>query len=81
MLDHYNARALGLLEDVGLRAFADVPAGQLAYGRKRALEIATTLALDPEMLLLDEPTAGMAHADVDRIGGADPPRSARGAPS
>ncbi len=65
VLDHYNARALGLLEDVGLRAFADVPAGQLAYGRKRALEIATTLALDPEMLLLDEPTAGMAHADVD----------------
>jgi branched-chain amino acid transport system ATP-binding protein len=65
VLDHYNARALDLLEDVGLRAFAEVQAGQLAYGRKRALEIATTLALDPEMLLLDEPTAGMAHADVD----------------
>ena len=67
MLDSYNARALELLDDVGLRAFADVPAGQLAYGRKRALEIATTLALEPEMLLLDEPTAGMTHADVDRI--------------
>ena len=67
MLDRYNARALELLDDVGLRAFADVPAGQLAYGRKRALEIATTLALDPEVMLLDEPTAGMTHADVDRI--------------
>jgi branched-chain amino acid transport system ATP-binding protein len=40
---------------------------ELPYGRKRALEIATTLALDPEMMLLDEPTAGMAHEDVDRI--------------
>jgi len=40
---------------------------ELPYGRKRALEIATTLALDPEMMLLDEPTAGMAHADVERI--------------
>ncbi len=66
VLYRYNARALELLDDVGLRAFAEVPAGQLAYGRKRALEIATTLALDPEMLLLDEPTAGMTHGDVDR---------------
>jgi branched-chain amino acid transport system ATP-binding protein len=40
---------------------------ELPYGRKRALEIATTLALDPEMMLLDEPTAGMAHQDVERI--------------
>ncbi len=67
VLDRYNGRALELLDDVGLRAFADVHAGQLSYGRKRALEIATTLALEPEMLLLDEPTAGMAHADVDRV--------------
>ena len=67
VLDSYNARALELLDDVGLRGFAEVPAGQLAYGRKRALELATTLALEPEMLLLDEPTAGMTHADVDRI--------------
>jgi branched-chain amino acid transport system ATP-binding protein len=66
-LDSYNPRALRLLDDVGLLAFADVPAGQLAYGRKRALEIATTLALDPDLMLLDEPTAGMTHADVDRI--------------
>ena len=45
----------------------ETPAGLLAYGRKRALEIATTLALEPEMMLLDEPTAGMAHEDVDRV--------------
>ena len=44
-----------------------MPAVELPYGRKRALEIATTLALDPEMMLLDEPTAGMGHEDVDRI--------------
>ena len=67
VLDRYNARARELLDQVGLGEFATVPAGQLAYGRKRALEIATTLALEPEMLLLDEPTAGMTHADVDRI--------------
>src|SRR5262245_47547456 len=54
-----DGRALELLEAVGLRAMAAVPAVELPYGRKRALEIATTLALDPEMMLLDEPTAGM----------------------
>src|SRR5205807_2139236 len=47
--------------------FASWTAVELPYGRKRALEIATTLALDPEMLLLDEPTAGMGHEDIDRI--------------
>ncbi len=47
---------------------------ELPYGRKRALEIATTLALDPEMMLLDEPTAGMGHEDVDRIARADQAR-------
>src|SRR6185436_3483823 len=47
--------------------FEATTAGELAYGRKRALEIATTLALEPEMMLLDEPTAGMAHEDVGRI--------------
>jgi branched-chain amino acid transport system ATP-binding protein len=52
---------------VGLSAFADLAAGALPYGRKRALEIATTLALEPQMLLLDEPMAGMAHEDVGRI--------------
>ena len=67
VLDSFNERARALLDQVGLHDFAAEPAGQLAYGRKRALEIATTVALEPEMLLLDEPTAGMAHADVDRI--------------
>jgi len=62
-----NPRAMELLDEVGLTGFATTPAGELAYGRKRALEIATTLALDPEMLLLDEPMAGMGHEDVDRI--------------
>jgi branched-chain amino acid transport system ATP-binding protein len=66
-LDRLNGRALELLDDVGLAAFAEVPAAELSYGRKRALEIATTLALDPEMLLLDEPTSGMGHEDVGRI--------------
>jgi branched-chain amino acid transport system ATP-binding protein len=59
--------ALRLVEAVGLAEFADLHAVELSYGRKRALEIATTLALSPEMMLLDEPTAGMGHEDVDRI--------------
>ena len=50
-----------------LQDLADVPAGELPYGRKRALELATTLALEPEVLLLDEPTAGMGHEDVGRV--------------
>jgi len=67
VLDELNARALSLLADVGLESFAESSAVELPYGRKRALEIATTLALDPEMMLLDEPTAGMGHEDIDRI--------------
>jgi branched-chain amino acid transport system ATP-binding protein len=67
VLDDLNDRALGLIEAVGLQGFAGMPAVELPYGRKRALEIATTLALDPVMMLLDEPTAGMTHEDVDRI--------------
>ena len=67
MLDGLNDRALALIDDVGLAQFARVSAVELSYGRKRALEIATTLALDPEMMLLDEPTAGMGHEDVERI--------------
>jgi branched-chain amino acid transport system ATP-binding protein len=55
-----------LIEEVGLQAFRSHNAAELSYGRKRALEIATTLALDPEMLLLDEPMAGMGHEDIDR---------------
>jgi len=66
-LEAFNGRARELLDAVGLADFAGEVAVELPYGRKRALEIATTLALDPEMMLLDEPTAGMAHEDVDRI--------------
>jgi branched-chain amino acid transport system ATP-binding protein len=67
VLDTYSERAMELIDDVGLSPYADRLAVELPYGRKRALEIATTLALDPEMLLLDEPTAGMGHEDIDRI--------------
>jgi branched-chain amino acid transport system ATP-binding protein len=67
ILDVLNERAMALITDVGLAAFADTPATELSYGRKRALEIATTLALDPEMLLLDEPMAGMGNEDIERI--------------
>ncbi len=69
VLDEFNGRALELIDAVGLTEFADTVAVELPYGRKRALEIATTLALDPEMMLLDEPTAGMGHEDVGRIAG------------
>jgi len=67
ILERLRTRALELLEAVGLGGFATTTAVELPYGRKRALEIATTLALEPEMMLLDEPTAGMAHEDVERI--------------
>jgi branched-chain amino acid transport system ATP-binding protein len=66
-LSSLNDRALQLLAEVGLAEYASLPAVELPYGRKRALEIATTLALDPEMLLLDEPTSGMGHEDIGRI--------------
>ena len=67
MLNTLNTRAAELLEDVGIAGYADTLAVELPYGRKRALEIATTLALEPEMLLLDEPMAGLGHEDIDRI--------------
>jgi len=67
VLDAFNERAMALLADVGLAEFAELTAVELPYGRKRALELATTIAVDPEMLLLDEPTAGMGHEDIDRI--------------
>ena len=66
-LSRHDARARELVAAVGLTEFETPLAGELAYGRKRALEIATTLALEPEMMLLDEPTAGMTHEDVERI--------------
>jgi branched-chain amino acid transport system ATP-binding protein len=66
-LEHLDNRALELLESVGLTSFAHSKAGEISYGRKRALELATTLAIEPEMLLLDEPMAGMGHEDIDRV--------------
>jgi branched-chain amino acid transport system ATP-binding protein len=67
VLETFDERAMALLTDVGLAHFAQATAVELPYGRKRALELATTLALDPDMLLLDEPTAGMGHEDIGRI--------------
>jgi branched-chain amino acid transport system ATP-binding protein len=66
-LNVLNERAIELLDLVGLNGFYDQLAVNLPYGRKRVLEIATTLAMDPELMLLDEPTQGMGHEDVDRV--------------
>jgi branched-chain amino acid transport system ATP-binding protein len=66
-LEPLNRRALDLLDSVGLVALAYSKAGEISYGRKRALELATTLAVEPELMLLDEPMAGMGHEDIDRI--------------
>ena len=67
VLEAFDGRARELLDAVGLAEHEGLPAAELPYGRKRALEIATTLALEPEMMLLDEPTAGMGHEDVGRV--------------
>ena len=67
LLDRLTPAAISVLEQVGLQDFARTTAVELSYGRKRALELATTLALDPELMLLDEPTQGMGHEDVDRV--------------
>jgi branched-chain amino acid transport system ATP-binding protein len=67
VLRRYDDRARELLSDVGLEDAAERRAAELSYGRKRALEIATTLALEPMLMLLDEPTAGMTETDVTRI--------------
>lgn len=66
-LDVLNHRAMELLAEVGLSDFAEETTVNLPYGRKRVLEIATTLAMEPELMLLDEPTQGMGHEDVDRV--------------
>ena len=66
-LDYLNQRATELLDQVDLRSFAGTRTVSLPYGRKRALEIATTLATEPELMLLDEPTQGMGHEDVARV--------------
>ena len=62
-----HRRAMGLLEAVDLGPFAARTAVQLPYGRKRALEIATTLAMEPELMLLDEPMQGMGYEDVGKV--------------
>ncbi|GGC09174.1 ABC transporter ATP-binding protein [Pseudoduganella buxea] len=66
-LDKLNDRAMQLLAEVDLSGFADTITADMPYGRKRALEIATTLAMEPELMLLDEPTQGMGHEDVHRV--------------
>ncbi|MEO3997978.1 ABC transporter ATP-binding protein [Mesorhizobium sp. CAU 1732] len=63
-LRRFDAEASDLLARVGLSPWMDAAASTLPYGRKRALELATTLALDPQIMLLDEPFAGMAHGDI-----------------
>ena len=65
-LRRYDDRVDELLEQVGLTEQAEEAADALSYGRKRALELALALALEPKILLLDEPTAGMGTEDVDR---------------
>jgi branched-chain amino acid transport system ATP-binding protein len=66
-LSQLNDRAMELLAEVDLGRFATTVTVDLPYGRKRALEIATTLAMEPELMLLDEPTQGMGHEDVHRV--------------
>ncbi len=66
-LHHLHARAQQLLAEVDLQDFAQELTVNLPYGRKRALELATTMALEPELMLLDEPTQGMGHEDVHRV--------------
>lgn len=67
LLTRLDARALALLDQVGLASLADQRAGDLAYGHKRALELATTLAMQPRLMLLDEPTQGIGREDIDRL--------------
>nr|WP_198027568.1 ABC transporter ATP-binding protein [Aquamicrobium defluvii] len=67
VLDRLNARAMELLELVDMQDFAQTRAADLSYGRKRSVEIATTLAMEPRVMLLDEPTQGMGHEDVERV--------------
>lgn len=66
-LNRLNDRCMELLDSVDLAQYANTPTVELAYGRKRALELATTLAMEPQLLLLDEPTQGMGAEDVDRV--------------
>lgn len=67
VLDEKMDKAEALIDAVGISSLIDLPAGELSYGHKRALEIATTLALEPDVILLDEPTAGIGIEDIERI--------------
>ena len=67
VLDQFKERALAVLGEVGLAEVAGRPVESLPYGQKRALEIALVLALEPRLMLLDEPTSGMSLEDVERM--------------
>ncbi len=67
VLDEMNERVAAILSEVGLAHHLERAAGELPYGNRRALEVATTLALEPELVLLDEPTSGLGHEDIGRI--------------
>jgi branched-chain amino acid transport system ATP-binding protein len=67
VLNRLNERALSLIGMVGLDKWANVTAGELSYGRKRVLELITTIALEPELILLDEPMAGLGHEDIGPV--------------
>ena len=75
LLRRFDGEARDLIDQVGLQGFEGGRAADLSYGRKRALEIATTLALAPDLMLLDEPMAGMAHEDIDRTAACPPPHT------
>src|SRR3546814_15816157 len=77
-LDRLNPKADEILEAVGLTGYGDLMASELPYGRKRALEHATTIALEPRMVLPDEPIAGLAHEDTGRTTQLEPTRVASG---
>ena len=67
VLDELNARAWELIRSVGLEKWVHAPASELSYGRKRALELVTTIAMEPELILLDEPMAGLGHEDIGPV--------------
>ena len=67
VLHSLDARAHELLAMVGLTRWADHAANELSYGRKRVLELVTTIALEPELILLDEPVAGLGHEDIEPV--------------